>query len=214
MSAYPSLSVLARALHPLQSPPAGEPWNSDEVAGLLPHGHVHRQAAVLVGLVQRDRGPRVLLTRRTEMLRHHPGQVSFPGGGIEPADRDALAAALREAREDIGLHPDQARPLGWLDPVVTISGYQVMPAVATVDAAFVPVPDPGEVAEVFEVDLEFLLAPGNLQKLEVEYAGRPRELLEFRREPERSPHRIWGVTASILFNLRERLARATREQGA
>lgn len=209
MIRHPLLAGLPRALHPLQSPPGNEGWNSDEVVDLLPPRHVHREAAVLVGLVPRESGPRVLLTRRTEVLRHHPGQVSFPGGGIEPADRDALDAALREAHEEIGLKRAQARPLGWLDPVVTISGYRVMPAVAEVDAGFVPVPDPGEVADVFEVDLGFLLAPGNLRRLEIEYAGRRREVLEFRREPERVPHRIWGVTASILYNLRERLARAS-----
>lgn len=211
MSRALPLPDLARALHPLQAPPAIEAWNSDEMADLLPPGHVHREAAVLIGLVPRSGGPRVLLTRRTDTLRHHPGQVSFPGGGIEPADGGALAAALREAHEEIGLQPAQARPLGWLDPVVTISGYRVMPAVAAIDAAFVPVPDPEEVADVFEVELDYLLAPGNLRRLEVEYAGRPRQVLEFRSEPERVPHRIWGVTASILYNLRERLARAARE---
>lgn len=205
----PGLSIpgLARALHPLDVPPAGDGWNRDEIADLLPAGQ-RFEAAVLVGLVQRPDGPRVLLTRRTEMLRQHPGQVSFPGGRIEPDDRDALAAALREAREEIGLSPAQAAPLGYLDPMLTVSGYRVLPAVAAIDPAFVPVPDPTEVAEVFEVALPFLLAPQNLQRLAVDYGGRRREVLQFRSDATITPHRIWGATASILLNLRERLKKA------
>ena len=205
------LSDLMRALHPLRAPPAGDAWNAHEVADLLAPRRPVRQAAVLVGLVPRSDATRVLLTRRTDVLRHHPGQVSFPGGGVEPSDRDTLAAALREAHEEVGLQPTQAEPLGWLDPVLTVSGYRVMPAVAQIDPAFVAVPDPGEVADVFEVELGFLLAPGNLRSLQVEYAGRPREVLEYRGEPDLVPYRIWGVTASILYNLRERLARAAED---
>lgn len=207
MSPDARLSDLVRALHPLRSPPSDDGWNADEVADLLPARRPLRQASVLVGLVPRDDGPHVVLTRRTEVLRHHPGQVSFPGGGIEPGDRDALAAVLREAHEEVGLLPAQAEPLGWLDPVLTVSGYRVLPAVAAIDPGFVAIPDPGEVADVFEVELGFLLSPDNLRRLQIEYGGRPREVLEYRGEPELVPHRIWGVTASILYNLRERLAR-------
>ncbi len=206
----PEVSVpgLARALHPLDAPPVGDGWNRDEIADLLPAAGKRFEAAVLVGLVQRTDGPRVLLTRRTEMLRQHAGQVSFPGGRIEPGDRDPLAAALREAREEIGLLPAQAWPLGYLDPMLTVSGYRVLPVVAALDPAFVPVPDPAEVAEVFEVALAFLLAPQSLQRLEVDYGGRRREVLQFRSDEMISPHRIWGATASILLNLRERLREA------
>lgn len=205
MSQERSLSHLARALHPLDAPLTQRPWNLDELADLLGDAPAV-DAAVLVGLVPRDAGPSVLLTRRTDSLRNHAGQVSFPGGRIEAGDADAVFAALREAHEEIGLEPALVVPMGFLDPMVTITGFRVLPVVACIDPNYVPTPDPGEVAEVFEVGLDFLMHPDNLMHVALQHRGRTRHVLEFRSAPEAPQHRIWGVTASILFNLRERIA--------
>lgn len=199
------LDRIQRALHPLDSAPRGDGWNLDELADLLPPQRDPVSAAVLVALIPRDDALHVLLTRRTDALRQHAGQVSFPGGRIDPGDADAVAAALREAHEEVGLDAAHARPLGYLDPLVTITGYRVVPVVARVDAAFEPVPEPGEVSAVFDVPLEWLMAPANLRRVQVEFRGRPREVLEFAPAPAAPTQRIWGVTASILFNLRQRL---------
>lgn len=207
----PAPSELLRiraALHPLQTAPAGPGWNLAELGGLLPDIEL-QQAAVLLGLVPRAAGIQVLLTRRTNALRHHAGQVSFPGGRIEPGDADPAVAAIREAGEEIGLAPAQIQPLGWLDPLLTITGFRVLPLVAAIAPDYLARPDPREVDAVFEVPLDFLLAPEHLAWIQITYAGRPRPVLEFvdRGIPEQ---RIWGATASILFNLRERLGASTR----
>lgn len=201
-----ALARIAAALHPLAAPPAGPAWNLDEVAGLLPEA-APVPAAVLVGLVPRPEGMQVLLTRRTDGLRQHAGQVSFPGGRIEPDDRDAAAAAFRETGEEIGLPPDALTPLGWLDPLATVTGFLVMPLVAAVAADYRARPDPREVDEVFEVPLEFLMADANLRRVPLQWQGGERTVLEFadRGHPRL---RIWGATASILLNLRQRLERA------
>lgn len=201
------LPAVSGALHPLAAMPSAAPWNYDELADLLGDAP-SVEAAVLVGLVPRATGLQVLLTRRTDSLRHHAGQVSFPGGRIEADDRDVVAAALREAQEEIGLARGLATPMGFLDPLVTITGFRVLPVVARIDPDFVATPDPGEVAEVFEVDLDFLMHPENLERVAIDYRGRVRHVLQFRPTPQAPHQRIWGVTASILFNLRERLARA------
>ncbi|MBN6113703.1 NUDIX hydrolase [Xanthomonas bonasiae] len=191
---------LLRALHPLQLPPDGPGWNHHELHDLLPDGAL-AEAAVLVGLLPRADGTHVLLTRRTDSLRHHGGQVSFPGGRIEADDVDAVAAAIRESEEEIALSAAQVEPLGYLDPFVTISGFRVMPVVAAIDPAFVPQPHPDEVADVFDVPLAYLMAPDNLRSIETDYRGRPRVVLEYGWPGQR----IWGATAAILLNLRRRL---------
>lgn len=200
------MPVLSSALNPLSAAPSAVPWNYEELADLL--GDVTAvEAAVLVGLVPREDGLQVLLTLRTNSLRHHAGQVSFPGGRIEASDHDAVSAAQREAQEEIGLAHELTLPLGFLDPLVTITGFRVLPVVAWIDPGFVAVPDPGEVAEVFEVGLDYLMHPDNLERVDIDYRGRPRHVLQFRNPPQAPQQRIWGVTAAILFNLRERLVK-------
>ena len=198
----PERTRLHAALYPLRRPPAGEGWNRAELEDLFPPATVLAEAAVLVGLVPRgEAGTQVLLTRRTAALRHHGGEVSFPGGRVESGDAGVLGAVLRESGEEIALDSAQVAPLGYLDPLTTISGFRVTPVVAAIDPAYVPRPDPGEVAEVFEVPFGFLMAAANLRQIEVEYNGRPRHLFEY----DWPGQRIWGATAAILYNLRRRL---------
>lgn len=195
---------LPRALHSLALAPSGPGWNHAELSDLLPVDKPLRPAAVLLALIERADGPRVLLTVRTAALRHHAGQVSFPGGRIEADDVDPVAAALREAQEEVGLPASLASPLGYLDPFATITGFHVFPVVARVCGSYVPRLDPSEVASSFEVPLDFLLDPGNVHELDVEWQGRRRRLLEYRYQE----HRIWGATAAMLVNFRQRLEQA------
>ena len=195
------IAELRAALQPLDAVVPDTCWNHAELEGLSIPATGLADAAVLVGLVPHAAGTTVLLTRRTDALRNHAGQVSFPGGRVEPDDADAIAAALRETGEEIGVPVHQISPIGLLDPLMTITGFRVLPVVAMIDRDYVAVPDPGEVAEVFEVPLAFLVDPANLGHHHVEFGGRRRRVLEFRYPAQR----IWGVTASILWNLRQRL---------
>jgi 8-oxo-dGTP pyrophosphatase MutT (NUDIX family) len=196
---------LSGILHSASTPPAETPWNYHELIDLISeNATVIRPAAVLIGLIERETGLQVILTRRTEALRHHAGQISFPGGRIEDADKDPVAAAMREAHEEIGLLPEHIKALGYLDSFLTITGFHVYPVVARVSADFVPLADPNEVDEIFEVPLEFVLNLNNAKPIEIEYRGRNRTIIEFQYEH----YRIWGATASMLVNFRKRIEQA------
>lgn len=193
---------LAPALVPLAEPPQPPGWNHAQMSELLGSAE-RRPAAVLVG-VREGIDPRVVLTVRTAHLASHAGQVAFPGGGSDPDDLDAIATALRESHEEIGLDPGHVSPLGFLDVFETISGYCVTPVVARIAERAVLAPAPDEVAEVFEVPLSFFLEPANLRRYTMEYRGRRRPMVEF----VHGGHRIWGATAAMLLNLLQRMGRA------
>ena len=152
-------------------------------------------AAVLVPLIDRAGGLRVLFTLRTDHLAYHPGQISFPGGRAE-GDESIVETALREAREEIGLEQSQAEILGTLPGYTTLSGYHITPVVALIDPAFEPKPDPFEVAEVFEVPLAFFLDSANHQRQRSVYEGVERQYYAM---PFENRH-IWGATAGMLYD--------------
>lgn len=151
-------------------------------------------AAVLLGLIERPAGLTMLFTERSPDLKDHPGQVSFPGGRIDAGDDGPEAAAIREAGEEVGMERRLVTVAGCLDDLLTVTGFLVTPVVAFVDAAFLPVADGREVAEVFEVPLEYLLDERNIRSTHRERLGTRIRVYEIDYEG----HRIWGATASIL----------------
>lgn len=189
-----------RAVRPLDDPPRAPGWNHDELHDVLGETAL-RAAAVLVPIIERADGLRVLFTQRTEHLTQHAGQISFPGGGAEPADTDAVATALRETQEEVGIPPALVQPFGYLDCFETISSYCVTPVVGSLAAAYTTTLDAREVADVFEVPLGFFLDPANLHTRGIDWRGRRREIFEF---PYRDRN-IWGATAAMLLSLVRRL---------
>lgn len=163
-------------------------------------GRPLRRAAVLVPIVAR-KVPTLLLTQRTEHLPSHAGQVAFPGGKLEPEDTDAVAAAVREAEEEIGLAAAFIRPIGYLDALRTHTGFHVDPVVAIVEPGFELRLDASEVADAFEVPLGFLMHAANHQHHSRVRDGRERR---FYAMPYRERY-IWGATASMIKNMQLRL---------
>ncbi len=162
-------------------------------------GRPLRAAAVLVPVVVRDRGLSLLFTRRTEHLTDHAGQISFPGGRLDPGDDDAWAAALRETEEEVGLPRTHVRLAGRLDTYVTRTGFEVTPLVGLLRPPFPLAPDGCEVAEVFEAPLGFFLDPANREIHSRLYQGKERFFFAF----AYGEHYIWGATAGMLVNLAE-----------
>ncbi len=161
-------------------------------------------AAVLVAITDRPE-PGVILTRRTDSMRRHAGQVAFPGGRIDPGDDGPIAAALREAHEEIGLQPHAVDLVGIVDRYRTVTGFEVVPVLGVIAPDPVFTLEPGEVAAVFEVPLAFVLDPANQIEATVEWQGRNRHYYEIAWDG----HRIWGATAAMLVNLSRRLRWAT-----
>ena len=192
-----------------QSPPIWTPEFSGDGRPTL--DRPVRPAAVLLALTPRESGLHVLLTRRTEHLRDHGGQVSFPGGRAEDDDPDAAATALREAEEEVGMAPERVRVIGELPSYRTITAYQVTPVVALVEPDVTLRLDAFEVAEAFEVPLDFLMTPAHHRRHAVELGGQRRQFLSMPwagvgslGEPRE--YFIWGATAAMLRNFYRFLA--------
>jgi len=158
-------------------------------------------AAVLVPLVVHEDGLNVMLTKRTDHLNNHGGQISFPGGRVDDSDRDALHTALRETEEEVGLHSKDIKIIGELDEYIVGTGYLVNPIIGVIEPPFELTLHEGEVAEVFEVPLEFLITPENMKRHAREFEGIKRHYFAI----TWGEYFIWGATAGMLRNLSQRL---------
>jgi len=189
------IRLLERAVAEAQQ---GAIVHGDDVLAQLPSDPI--PAAVLVPIVLGP-APGMLLTKRTPHLSRHPGQVCFPGGRIDPSDRDAEDAALREAYEEIGLEPGCVQVLGRLADYITGTGYRITPVLGLLPSGLELHPAPEEVEAVFELPIDVLLDPAAPQRRMREWRGRLREYWVW----PHPDHCIWGATAAILVHLAQRL---------
>lgn len=156
-----------------------------------------KRAAVLIPVFKKDGEYHLLFTRRTDLVEHHKGQISFPGGRQDPEDQDLLTTALREAEEEMGIHKEDVRILGELDDICTVTDFCVSPFVGLIPYPYPFRPNPHEIAEIIEVPLAALLDPERLRREFREHAGRTWPVYFYRH----GRHTIWGATASILKQL-------------
>ncbi len=195
---------LARAGHGLLAEaPVSWDISDDDMnmkARMIPDGIKPKPAAVLVPVLSHGDGLSVLLTRRTAHLSNHAGQIAFPGGRRDDGET-ALKAALREAHEETGLDPRYVEPLGYLDGYLTVTGYLVTPVVALLRDGFELQAEAGEVADIFEVPLPFLMTPANRETHTREWQGLTRHYYAY----PYGERYIWGATAGIIKNLGDRL---------
>jgi 8-oxo-dGTP pyrophosphatase MutT (NUDIX family) len=191
------LSRLLAEGHARETSPPWQDWRP-------PAGQALRPAAVLIAVTDRPGhpdGPGVLMIQRPTTMRAHPGQVAFPGGGIDPGETP-VAAALREAYEELGIDPALVQVIGETDGFRTGTGYHVTPVLAVVPGGIAISPNPGEVAQWFEPPFGYVIDPANQQRRTAEWSGRRGDYVEILWQG----HRIWGVTGAIIANLSHRVA--------
>ncbi|OBT13162.1 coenzyme A pyrophosphatase [Vibrio sp. UCD-FRSSP16_10] len=192
---------------------AVEPFDYDSLSlqrlGFIDQSQL-RPAAVLIGLVERNNSLYVVLTKRAAHLKHHPGQVSFPGGKFEQSDEQLSLTAIRETHEEVGIEPSMINIIGALPAIPTISRFAVTPFIAMIDANYQSKIDPNEVAEVFEVPAQFLFSSANLFHFHFELKTVTHKVFAI---PYRQ-HFIWGVTAQIIDAVQRQLSHFGRINSA
>lgn len=163
--------------------------------------HAKKEAAVLIGVIDRGGEAHMLLTKRTEAMRTHSGQIAFPGGRIDPQDASPEAAALRECEEETGIGPNWARPVGRMPVYLSGSGFRIHPVLAVIEGDPPVRPNPDEVDAIFDVPLAYLMDAANHRTASLTWKGRERSFYEI----PYGGYRIWGVTAGIIRMIYERL---------